>query len=75
MGAKRLELDRLVEQAIQLAEEFEEAYAIGTIQERRLLIRGFVKEIVLDPASGHGLVRFIMLPGTEAISMSTKMEV
>jgi len=71
MGAKRLELDRLVQQAIQLAGEFEDAYAIGTIQEKRLLVRGFVKEIVLDPETGTGRTAFEVLPGTGQVTLQS----
>ncbi|MBM3329314.1 MAG: hypothetical protein FJY67_07565 [Calditrichaeota bacterium] len=64
-GAKRLELDRLVDQAVQLAGEFDRAFVEGTMEEKRLLVRAFVKEIVVDPDSGTARARVMVVPGIE----------
>jgi len=65
VGAKRMELDRIVEQAVQLAGEFDRAFAEGTIEEKRLLVRAFVKEIVVDPEYGAVKARIVAVPGVE----------
>jgi len=65
-GAKRMELDRLVEQAVQLAGEFEQAFAEGTMEEKRLMVRAFVKEILVDPEGGAVKARVMVVPGIEA---------
>jgi len=70
-----MELVRLIEQAIQLAGEFEEAFTQVTIHEKMLLTRGFVKKVELDPASGQGHIRIIMLPVTKPILMNSKMKI
>ena len=64
-GARRMELDRLVDQAVQLAGEFEKAFIEGTMEEKRLVIRAFVKQIKLDPGSGKGWITISPLPGIE----------
>jgi len=59
-GAKGMEIDRLIDQAVQLAGEFDSVYAGGTIQEKRLLVRAFVKEIVIEPENGE--VKVVLAP-------------
>ena len=59
-GARRAEIDRLIDQAVQLAGEFETVFAGGTIQEKRLLVRAFVKEIMIEP--GDGDVKVVLMP-------------
>ena len=59
-GARRVEIDRLIDQAVQLAREFDAVYADGTIQEKRLLVRAFLKEIVVDPEEGE--VKVVLAP-------------
>jgi len=59
-GAKGMEIDRLIDQAVQLAGEFDSVYAGGTIQEKRLLVRAFLKEIVVDPEEGE--VKVVLAP-------------
>lgn len=64
-GAKRLELDRLIDQTVKLADEFDRAFVEGTMEEKRLLIRAFVKEIEVNPGTGAVNVRVMAIPGTE----------
>ncbi|MFH0765571.1 MAG: recombinase family protein [Calditrichota bacterium] len=64
-GARRMELDRLVDQAVQLAGEFEKAFIEGTMEEKRLVVRAFVKQIKLDPGSGKGWITISPLPGVD----------
>jgi len=74
-GAKRMEMERLVEQAVQLAGEFDRAFAEGTIEEKRLLVRAFVKEIVVDPGKGAVWTRMIVVPGGGAVMEATTEQV
>ncbi len=64
-GAKKLEIGRLIDQAIELAGEFKTAFVEGTIEEKRLFLRAFLKGIELDPVNGQGRAMFITLPGLE----------
>jgi len=64
-GNKRVELERLIEQSISLASEFEPVFAAGTMQEKRLIVRAFVPQIELNPENGTGLITFSPLPGIQ----------
>ena len=66
-GAKKIEIGRLVDQAVELAGDFKTAFAEGTIEEKRLFLRAFLKRIELDPVAGKGQATYIMLPGMEKI--------
>jgi DNA invertase Pin-like site-specific DNA recombinase len=66
-GAKKLEINRLIDQAIELAGEFKTAFAEGTIDEKRLFLRAFLKQIELDPVAGKGQATLITLPGVEKV--------
>ncbi len=75
-GAKKVETDRLIDQATELAREFKMAFTEGTIEERRLFLRAFLKRIELDPVAGKGKATFTVLPGVEKVlgqSSSTNM--
>ncbi len=61
-GAKKIEIGRLIDQAVELAGEFKTAFAEGTNEEKRLFLRAFLKRIELDPANGKGVAIFILLP-------------
>ncbi|MDP8237512.1 MAG: zinc ribbon domain-containing protein, partial [Candidatus Hatepunaea meridiana] len=75
-GAKKLEINRLIDQAVELAGEFKTAFAEGTIEEKRLFLRAFLKGIKLNPVARKGQVTFILFPGREktAIKISTSGE-
>ncbi|MDP8239965.1 MAG: recombinase family protein [Candidatus Hatepunaea meridiana] len=64
-GVKKLEINRLIDQAVELAGEFKTAFAEGTIAEKRLLLRAFLKRIELDPIKQIGVVEFIVLQGAK----------
>jgi len=66
-GAKKIEIVRLIDQAVELAGEFKTAFAEGTIEEKRLFLRAFLKGIELDPTKGVGRVMFILLPGGKKV--------
>ncbi|MDP8239950.1 MAG: recombinase zinc beta ribbon domain-containing protein [Candidatus Hatepunaea meridiana] len=68
VGAKKLEINRLVDQAVELASEFKTAFAEGTIEEKRLFLRAFLKQIELDPLKGKGCVMFILLPEVKCVN-------
>ena len=59
-GAKKIEIGRLVDQAVELASEFKTAIAEGTIEEKRLFLRAFLRRIELDPKAGKGRAMFIL---------------
>ena len=62
VGAKKIEINRLIDQAVELAREFKTAFAEGTIEEKRLFLRAFLKRIEHDPANGKGVALFILQP-------------
>ena len=62
-GAKKIEIGRLIDQAVELAGDFKLAFTEGTIEEKRLFLRAFLKGIELDPTKGVGRAMFILLPG------------
>ncbi len=63
MGAKKIEIERLIDQAVEMAGEFRRAFAEGTVHEKRLFLRAFLTGIELDPTKGAGRAMFILLPG------------
>ena len=67
-GAKKIEIGRLIDQAVELAGEFKTAFVEGTIEEKRLFLRAFLKGIELDPVGGKGQAMFIIFPGAEKVS-------
>ena len=60
---KTYKIVRLVDQAVELAGELKTAIAEGTIEEKRLFLRAFLKRIGLDLTKGVGRAMFILLPG------------
>ncbi len=67
-GAKKIEIGRLIDQAVELAEDFKLVFAEGTIEEKRLFLRAFLKGIELNPIKGAGWAMFILLPGMNEIT-------
>jgi len=43
-------------------------YAVGTIEEKRLFLRAFLKRIELDPGKGVGRAMFVFMLGTEKVN-------
>ncbi|MDP8238363.1 MAG: recombinase family protein [Candidatus Hatepunaea meridiana] len=72
-GAKKIEIGRLIDQAVELAGEFKTAFAEGTIEEKRLFLRAFLKSINLDPMKGTGRAMFILLLGSEKVCGKSSM--
>ena len=64
-GAKKIEINHLIDQAVELAGDFKTAFAEGTIEEKRLFLRAFLKGIELDPMKGNGQVLFMLLSGVK----------
>ena len=62
-GEKRLEAGRIIDEAMAMAGDFKQVFAEGSVEEKRLFIRAFLTEINLDPRTGEGEARFILLPG------------
>ena len=71
VGAKKVEIGQLIDQAIELAGEFKTVYAVGTIEEKRLFLRAFLKRIELDPEKGAGRGMFVLMPGMEKVNGNT----
>ncbi len=65
--AKKIEIGRLIDQAVELAGEFKTAFAEWTIEEKRLFLRAFLKGIELDPTKGVGRAMFVLMPGLEKV--------
>jgi len=69
---KQNEVSRMIEQAKELANDFQNAFTSGTVEQKKLFIRAFVKGITLDPVGGTGEGVFVVMPGagvTKAISI------
>ncbi|MCP4582407.1 MAG: recombinase family protein [candidate division Zixibacteria bacterium] len=62
-GEKRLETERIIDEAMAMAGDFKQVLAEGSVEEKRLFIRAFLTGINLDPRTGEGEARFILLPG------------
>lgn len=69
---KQIEINRMIEQARELANDFKETFAAGTIEQKKLFIRAFLKGITLDPVDGTGEGVFVVMAGvvvTKVISV------
>jgi len=66
-GDKRLETERIIEEAMAMAGDFKQVFAEGSVEEKRLFIRAFLTGINLDPRTGEGEARFILLPGLDKL--------
>jgi len=64
-GAKKIEIGRLIDQGVELASDFKTVFAEGSIDEKRLFLRAFLKGIELDPIKQIGKADFILLPGAK----------
>ena len=60
-GAKKIEIGRLIDQAVEMASEFKTAFTERTIEEKRLFLRAFLKGIELDPEVGTGQASFVLV--------------
>ena len=67
-GVKKIEIGRLIDQAAELGGVSKTAFAEGTIEEKRLFLRAFLKSIELDPVGGKGQAMFTLLPGVEKMT-------
>ena len=50
-GSKRVEMERLIDQAVEMSKDFDTVFEEGTIEEKRLIIRGFLNRVDVDPES------------------------
>jgi hypothetical protein len=64
-GAEKTKIGQVIDQAIELAGEFKTVFAEGSIEEKRLFLRAFLKKIELDPVTGKGQVMLNVLPGMQ----------
>jgi len=60
---KHNEVSRMIEQAQEIANDFQETFASGTIEQKKLFLRAFLKGITLDPVDGAGEGVFVPMPG------------
>ena len=51
---KQNEVRRMIEQASELANDFKEIFASGTVEQKKLFLRAFLKGITLDLVDGTG---------------------
>ena len=63
VGAKKIEIGRLIDQAVEMAGEFQSAFFEGTVHEKRLFLRAFLKGIELDMTKGAGRAMLIFMSG------------
>ena len=66
-GDKRLETERIIEEAMAMAGDFKQVFDEGSVEEKRLFIRAFLSGIKLDPRTEEGEARFILLPGLDKV--------
>ncbi|MBT7618678.1 MAG: hypothetical protein HN590_15485, partial [Calditrichaeota bacterium] len=64
-GAEKTKIGHVIDQAVELAGEFKTVFAEGSIEEKRLFLRAFLKKIELDPVAGKGQAMLIVLPGMQ----------
>ena len=67
-GNKQMEIERLIGQAGEMAGDFSRTFQDGTIEEKRLIIRGFLKRIEIDPTKNLATGTFYLLPGMKEYS-------
>ncbi|MBC8466074.1 recombinase family protein [bacterium] len=67
-GARKVEIRRIIDQAVELAGEFKTLFGEGTVEEKRLFLRAFLRKIELDPTKGTGRGKFVLLPGVGKIT-------
>lgn len=70
-NTNRIETGRVIQQAMELAQNFKQTFQSGTIEEKRLFIRAFVENIQYDNPSSKIIAQFILIPGLKEI---TKIE-
>jgi len=64
-GHKRLETEKIVEEAMAIATDYQTIFAEGSVEEKRFFIRSFLSGIKLDPVRHEAEARFILLPGLD----------
>jgi len=64
-GAEKTKIGHVIDQTVELAGEFKTVFAEGSIEEKRLFLRAFLKKIEIDPVAGKGQAMLIVLPGME----------
>ena len=67
-GNKQMEIERLIGQAGEMAGDFSRTFQDGTIEEKRLIMRGFLKRIEIDPTKNLATGTFYLLPGMKEYS-------
>ena len=66
-GNKRIEVQEIIQKAIDLTQEFDVIFAEGTTDEKRSFIRAFVQRIDFNPSTRSGTGTFILLPGIDVL--------
>jgi hypothetical protein len=73
-GAEKTKIGHVIDQAVELAGEFKTAFAEGSIEEKRLFLRAFLKKIELNPLTGKGQAVMILLQGMGKLDCQIREE-
>lgn len=68
-GKKRIEIEKIVEEAMVMASDYKRVFKEGSVEEKRYFLRVFLTRIDLDPQTGEGQARFVLLPGLKPQNM------
>ena len=68
-GQKRVEIDEIIDEAMAMASDCRRVFKEGSIEEKRYFLRAFLSRIDLDPSTGEGQARFVLLPGLKPQNM------
>jgi DNA invertase Pin-like site-specific DNA recombinase len=73
-GQKRIEIDEIIDEAMAMAGDYRRVFAEGSVEEKRYFLRAFLSKIELDPTTGEGKARFVLLPGLKPQNMPEFVE-
>ncbi len=68
-GQKRIAIDGIVDEAMAMASDYKRVFKEGSVEEKRYFLRAFLSRIDLDPITGEGQARFVLLPGLKSQDM------
>jgi hypothetical protein len=55
------------DEAMAMATDYKRIFEEGTVEEKRFFLRAFLTSIKLDPETGEGEARFVLLPGMQKL--------
>jgi hypothetical protein len=62
-GKTRIEAGAIIDEAMAMATDYKRIFEEDTIEEKRFFLRAFLTSIKLDPETGEGEAKFVLLPG------------